>query len=112
MSREAKKWFRDFLARSIPTFQAFQNEFLERCADKKSPLQVLSQYNNLKKGGFESVHEFSSRFIRAYKSIPDDIKPLVGAAKLHYANAFESYFSLLLIERKSSSLPNMFKDAL
>ena len=57
---EANKWFRDLPARSIATFEAFQTSFLERWDDKKSPLQVLSQYNNLKKGGFESFHEFSS----------------------------------------------------
>ena len=100
LSGEAKKWFMDLPARSIHTFEAFQNAFLERWDDKKIPLHVLSQYNSMKKGGFESVHEFSSRFMRVYNSIPTDIKPLVGATKLHYADAFDSDFSLLLRERK------------
>ena len=98
LSGEAKKWFRDFPARSILTFQAFQNAFLERWDNKKSPLRVLCQYKNLKKVGFESVHEFSSRFMRVYNSIPADIKPLVGVAKLHYVDAFESVF-VFIIER-------------
>ena len=80
--------------------------------EKNIPLQILSQYNNLKKGKFESIHEFSSRFMRVYNSIPADIKPLVGAAKLHYVDAFESSFSLLLREGKLAKLPAMFKDAL
>ena len=63
-------------------------------------------------GNFEYGHEFSSRFMRAYNSIPLDIKTLVGDAKLHYADAFESDFSLLLRERKSTTLPSMFKYAL
>ena len=54
----------------------------------------------MKKGGFEYVHEFSSIFMRVYNSIPTDIKPLVGAANIHYADAFDSDFSLLLRERK------------
>ena len=74
--------------------------FLERWDDKQSPLQVLSEYNNLKKGGFESFHEFSSRFMRAYNSIANDIKPSPGAGKLHYVEAFDNDFSLLLRERK------------
>ena len=49
LSREVKKWFGDLPARSILTFQTFQTSFLERWGDKTSPLQVLSQYNNLKK---------------------------------------------------------------
>ena len=71
-------------------------------------MQVLSQYNNLKKGGFESVHEFSSRFTWVYNSIPADIKPSLGVAKLHYTNAFNNYFALLLRERKSNTLSAMF----
>ena len=42
LSGEAKKWFKDLLAGSILTFQAFQNAFLERWDDKNSPLQLLS----------------------------------------------------------------------
>ena len=79
LSREANKWFRDLPARSIATFEASQTSFLERWDDKKIPLQELSQYNNLKKGGSKFVDEFSSRFMRVYNSIPTDIKPLVGA---------------------------------
>ena len=112
LSREEKRWFKDLPARSIPTFEDFQTLFLDRWEEKKSPLQILFQYNNLKKGNFESVHEFSNRFMRVYNSIPTDIKPLVGVAKLHYADAFESDFALLLRERKSASFPSMFKDDL
>ena len=50
--------------------------------------------------------------MRVYNSIPSDIKPLVGAAKLHYADAFDSDFSLLLRERKSDNIPAMFKYSL
>ena len=66
LSREAKRWFKDLLARSIATFEAFQTLFLDMWEDKKIPLGVLAQYNNLKKGNFESMHEFSSRFMRVY----------------------------------------------
>ena len=37
---------------------------------------------------------------------------MVGVAKLHNVDAFESDFALLLRERKSASLPAMFKDSL
>ena len=73
---------------------------------------MLSQYNNLKKGGFESVHDFSGRFMRVYNSIPADIKPLAGSTKLHYVDAFDGDFALVLREIKSASLPAMFQDDL
>ena len=50
--------------------------------------------------------------MRVYNSIPIDIKPSAGAAKLHYVEAFDNDFALLLRERKPASLPVMFADAL
>ena len=50
--------------------------------------------------------------MRVYNSIPIDIKPLAGAAKLHHVDAFDSDFALLLRERKSASLLVMFQYAL
>ena len=50
--------------------------------------------------------------MRVYNSIPIDIKPSPGVAKIHYDDAFDNYFSLLLRERKSNTLPAMFTDAL
>jgi hypothetical protein len=42
------------------------------------------------------VQDFSTRFMRTYDSIPTDVKPPPGAAKLHYDDAFSSEFTLLL----------------
>jgi len=75
-------------------------------------LHLFSQYNSLKKGGFEFVHEFSSRFMRVYNSIPEDIKPSTATVKLHYARAFDNDFAFSLRERKSASLVAMFTDTL
>ena len=50
--------------------------------------------------------------MRAYNLIPADIKPSPGTAKLHYVNAFDNDFALLLRERKSATLPAMFTNAL
>ena len=50
--------------------------------------------------------------MRFYNAIPTDIKPSPGAAKLHYVEALDNDFALLLRERKSATLPTMFTDAL
>ena len=50
--------------------------------------------------------------MRVYNSIPANIKPSPGVAKLHYADAFDNNFSLLLRERKSNTLSAMFTDGL
>ena len=49
--------------------------------------------------------------MRTYESIPVDVKPLPRAAKLHYVDAFDSEFTLLLRERRYTSLENMMQDA-
>ena len=90
LSVEEKKWFKYLPARSIHEFDGFQTLFLDRWEDKNNPLQILAQYNNLKNGNFESINDFSSRFMRVYNSIPADITPLVGVAKLHYPHAFDN----------------------
>ena len=47
-----------------------------------------------------------------YNSIPADIKPSPKVAKLHYADAFDNDFALLLRERNSNTLLTMFTDTL
>lgn len=46
---------------------------------------------------------FSTRFMKTYVSIPIDVKPPLGVAKMHYADAFERIFV---------SLTNMMDDAI
>ena len=57
------------------------------------------------------MQDFSTRFMRTYDAIPADVKPLPGATKLHYVDAFNSEFTLLLRERRFVSLTDMMDDA-
>ena len=111
-SRDVKKWFRGILASSIHDFQEFETTFLRKWEHKINSLQLLTQYNNLKRGLAESVQDFSTRFMKTYDSIPADVKPPPSAAKLHYADAFDSEFSLLLREIRFVSLTDMMDDAI
>ena len=49
---EKNKWFKYLPPRYIPNFYDFQNLLLDRWEDEKNPLQILAQYNNLKKRKF------------------------------------------------------------
>ena len=97
---------------NIPNFENFETLFLGRWGSKKNPLQLLTQYNHLKRLPTETVQYFSSIFMKVYNSIPDQVKPPLGASQLHYVDAFESEFSLLLRERRSTSLTDMMNDAI
>ena len=58
------------------------------------------------------MQDFSTRFMRTYDAIPADVKPPLGVAKLHYADAFSSEFTLLLRKRRSISLTDMMDDSI
>jgi hypothetical protein len=111
-SGEVKKWFKGLATGSIPDFPGFEQVFLRKWEDKKNPLQLLTQFNNLKRDPAETVQEFSTRFMKVYNSIPDQVKPPLGAAQLHYVDAFSSDFALLLRERRYATLVDMMNDAI
>ena len=93
---EVRKWFRSLTPRSIVNSQRFEQIFLDRWEEKKKIVQMLTQYNQLKRGNHESVKKLSSRFNMIYNSLPAQCKPTEGMEKLHYAEAFDDEFSLFL----------------
>ena len=111
-SGDVKKWLRGLVAGSIHNFQEFETTFLRRWEHKRNSLQLLTQYNNLKRGVVESVQDFSNRFMKTYDSILADVKLPPGDVKLHYEDAFDSEFTLLLRERRYVSLTDMMDDAI
>jgi hypothetical protein len=104
LSGYVRKWFKSLPPMSIRDFTAFETSFLNKWGDKKNPLQLLTQYNNMRKAPEETVHEFSAHFLKVYNSIPAEFKPPPGVAQLQYTDSFDSDFSLLLRERRSTSL--------
>ena len=66
----------------------------------------------MRRGESESIHEFSDRFMKTYNAIPTQFKPPVGFSQLQYVEAFDSDFTLWLIERISASLGDMMKDTI
>lgn len=46
---EVRKWFRAFAAGTINTLAALQRQFLDHWEVKKNPLQILSEYENIKR---------------------------------------------------------------
>ena len=72
---EVREWFRGLLAGSVHNVQEFETIFLGKWERKKNSLHLLTQYNNLRRGPNESVHDFSSRFKKTYNVILVDVKP-------------------------------------
>jgi hypothetical protein len=66
LAGEVRKWFRALPTTSIINCDAFETSFVAKWGDKKNPLQLLTQYNNMRRSPNETMQEFSSRFINVY----------------------------------------------
>jgi hypothetical protein len=112
LSGEVRKWFKALSAASIQDFVAFEMSFITIWGDKKNPLQLLTQYNYMKRSPEDTMQEFSAHFMRVYNSIPIEFQPPPGVVQLQYADSFYSDFILLLRERRSTNLYVMMSDAI
>ena len=50
--------------------------------------------------------------MKVYNASPSQFKPPIVSSLLHYAEAFDSEFTLCLSERRSASLVDMMNDAI
>jgi hypothetical protein len=74
-SGEVSKWLRALPPTSFANFEAFETSFLAKWGDKKNPLHLLTQYNNMKRSPNETVQEFSARLMKVYHIIPAEVNP-------------------------------------
>jgi hypothetical protein len=72
----------------------------------------LTEFGDLRKKNYESVLEFTQMFNKLYNKIPVEVKPSQPIAKVTFAGAFEIEFSLLLRERRSTTLAGMQDNAI
>ena len=66
----------------------------------------------MKKHEGETMSSFNRRFSSFYYNMPKEIQPLEGVSKLIYSYVSPPELSLLLWERRSITLQNMFADSL
>ena len=74
--------------------------------------QILSEFYSLKRHEGEAMSSFNRIFASFYYNMPKEVQPLENATKIHYATTFPPELSLLLLERKSTTLQHMFTDCL
>jgi hypothetical protein len=80
--------------------------------DKKNPLELLTQYNNMKKAPEETMSKFTAHFLKVYNSIPAKVKLAPMAAQLQYTDSLDNNFSLLFRERRSTNLDAIMSNAI
>lgn len=74
---------------------------------KKNPLQILFEYENIKRNVGESVQDYCVRFNAVYNAIPANIKPLEGLALLKFPDSFDADMAYQLWECDPTTLEDM-----
>jgi len=75
LTRYVKKWVKGLPANHIADLVAFHRLFIDRWERKKNPLQIISEYDNIRRAPNELVHDYCTRFNSIYNAIPTNIKP-------------------------------------
>ena len=108
---EVRKWFRALPTGSITTLPNIQIQLLDQWEVKKNPLQILSEYEDIKQNVGESVQDYCIRFNSIYNAIPADIKPPMGLDLIKFLNSFDPDMAYQLRERDLTTLEDMQKIA-
>ena len=85
----AKKWFKALTPNSIHDLPSLYENFINKWEIKKNPLQILSEYNNLKRNVGESVQDYCTRFNNMYNTLPPHMKPPQGLALVKFPEGFD-----------------------
>ena len=86
---EAKKWFKKLTPNNIHDLPSLYQTFINKWEIKKTPLQILSEYNNLKRNVVESVQYYCTRFNSVYNALLPHIKPPLGLALAKFLEGFD-----------------------
>jgi hypothetical protein len=71
LTGDVKKWFKALRPASVVDLAAFQRIFLDRWEVKKNPLQILSEYENIRRNQGETVQDYCTHFNNLYNAILD-----------------------------------------
>jgi hypothetical protein len=112
LTGDVKKWYKGLCATSVLDLTAFQRSFLKRWEVKKNPLQILSEYENIRRNQGETVQDYYTRFNNLYNTIPAKIKPPQSLELIKFLDGFDADMSYQLREINSTTLEDMQKNAI
>jgi len=96
LAGDVKKWFKGLPANHIVDLVAFHRLFIDRWERKKNPLQILSEYENIRRAPNESIQDYCTRFNSIYNAIPANIKPTPDLALIKFPDGFDTDMSYQL----------------
>jgi hypothetical protein len=63
LTGDVKKWYKGLRAASVLDLTTFQRSFLDRWEVKKNPLQILSEYENIRRNQGETIQDYCTTSI-------------------------------------------------
>ena len=104
---EVRTWFRALPTNNINDLEALYRTFLNRWEKKKDPLQILSEYENLKRGTQETVQDYYTRFNNVYNDVPENLRCPPDLTLIKFPDGFDSNMEYQLRERASRTLEDI-----
>jgi hypothetical protein len=112
LTGDVKKWYKGLFAAFVLDLTTFQRSFLDRWEVKNNPLQILSEYESIKRNQGETVQDYCTHFNNLYNTILAEIKPPQGLALIKFPDGFDADMSYQLRGRNSTTLEDMHKSAI
>jgi hypothetical protein len=109
--RDVAAWFKGLRDDSIGSWIEFSYAFVKYWGEYKSLDSYLADFYALKREQGEALSIFNRRFYSIYHDMPLKVRPTETTAMIHYVMCLHSELALLLLERKSSFLTQLFEDA-
>ena len=112
LGEDPKKWFTSLTPNSIHNLPELYQNFINKWEIQKNPIQILSEYNNLKHENGESVKGYCTRFNRVYNALPPHFKPPLGSALEKFPECFDLDMTYQLRDKDPLTLEEMQKVAI
>ena len=104
LTGDVQKYFKAFPANYIADLANFQRLFIDRWEKKMNPLQILSEYENIRRGPNETVQDYCTRFNNIYNAIPVNLRPPPDLALINFPDGFDTDMAYQLRERNLPTL--------
>jgi hypothetical protein len=110
---EARRWYNDLPAASIPSMEHFERVFLARWTMEMEDIQsLIKELEDIKQAESETVRDYCARFRKSFFQIPLGCRPKDKYLIYLYTNGLQVHLSFLLNKRKPETLPEAHKMAM
>jgi hypothetical protein len=112
LTGDVKKWFKTLCVATITDMTVFHQTFLDQWEVKKNPLQIMLEYENIKRNQGEIMQDYCTCFNNLYNVIPTEIKPPQGLELIKFLDCFDADMLHQLRERNATTLEDMKKNVI